>query len=176
MSLRVHIGETGEVAQRPEVLPEITDGAFDFSFLPGRSDMTGTRNEVVLTRECEKTRLETDERIVVFGNNGGEVVVPQLASDAAHRIDRALSRSEAAAARDRGASGNDASRCIDDAERDSRTDGFSSRRGSSSRNRDSRSNASLHRSAAAPASHNTAACRQKLQSAFHHRRFRDSAF
>ena len=34
--LRVDIRQIGEGAQRPEVLAHISDGAFDFSFFPGR--------------------------------------------------------------------------------------------------------------------------------------------
>ena len=54
--LRVHIGQIGEGAQRPEVLAHIADGAFDFSFFPSRRDMTGARNEVVFAGEGEEAR------------------------------------------------------------------------------------------------------------------------
>ena len=44
--LRVDVAEIGEGAQRPEVLAHISDGAFDLTFLPGRGDMTGARDEI----------------------------------------------------------------------------------------------------------------------------------
>src|SRR5262245_20074741 len=87
MDLGVHIGKTGEAPQWPEVLPDISDGSVDFPFLPGRRQMAGAWNEVVLPSECEKAWMEAHERIVVFGDNGSQVVVPQLVSDATHRME-----------------------------------------------------------------------------------------
>jgi hypothetical protein len=49
--------------------------------------MTGAWNEVIFPREGQEAWLESYERIVVLGNNGREVVVPQLPSDATHRFE-----------------------------------------------------------------------------------------
>ena len=89
-------------------------------------------------------------------------------------VERRRERNENAAARYRGASGNDASRGIRNGQRSTGSDRFSgSRRGTSSSDCHS---ASVRGSASAAASDRSAARCKKLQSAFHHRRFRDSAF
>ena len=76
--LRVHIGQIGEGAQRPEVLAHISDGSFDFAFFPGRRDVTGARNETVFAREGEKARIEADQVAIVFGDGGGQIIEPDL--------------------------------------------------------------------------------------------------
>ena len=74
--LSVHIGQIGEGAQRPEVLAHITDGSFDFAFLPSRRYVTGARNETAFASESEEARVEVDQVAIVFGDGGSEIVVP----------------------------------------------------------------------------------------------------
>ena len=79
----IHIVETGELAQRPEVLAKITDGSFDLSFFPAAGGIAGVRNEAVFTGEAEKTRQKTDKPAIVLGNGGGEIIVSDFARNAA---------------------------------------------------------------------------------------------
>src|ERR1700687_3203333 len=73
--------EIGELTQRPEVLAEITDGAFDFSLLPATRRIAGSRVETVLTCEAEKARKKTDQLAIMFCDRGGKVVIDDLAGD-----------------------------------------------------------------------------------------------
>ena len=68
--------EVGKRAQRPEVLPYISNGAFHFTFFPGRGDMTGARNETIFAGEGEKARVEPHQVALVFGDGGGEIIKP----------------------------------------------------------------------------------------------------
>jgi hypothetical protein len=66
--------QIGELAQRPEVLAQVTDGPFDFPFLPSAGRIAGMRNEVVFADEAEKARMKADDPSVMFGYGGGEVL------------------------------------------------------------------------------------------------------
>ena len=58
--LAVHIGQVEEIAQRPEVLPDITDGAFHFPLLPGRCDVTGARVKAEFAGKGQEARIEAN--------------------------------------------------------------------------------------------------------------------
>ena len=49
--------------------------------------MTCTWNEVVFSGEGEEARIKAHQIAFVFGNDRGEIVVPQLARDASHRFE-----------------------------------------------------------------------------------------
>src|SRR5437588_13020831 len=59
--LRVHIGQIGEGAQRPEVLAHITDRPFDFTFVPGRRPVTGARDGAASARKGDEAGTEADQ-------------------------------------------------------------------------------------------------------------------
>src|SRR5882724_8459590 len=84
--LRVHVGQTGERTQRPEVLPHIADGAFHFTFLPGRANVAGTRYEVIFAGKTKEARIEADKIAIVLGDRRGEVVVPDFAACARQEL------------------------------------------------------------------------------------------
>jgi hypothetical protein len=69
-------------------LPDIADSAFDFSFFPGRRDMTGAWDEVVFPREGEEARVEAHQVGFVFSDDSGEIVVPQFTRNPTHRVKR----------------------------------------------------------------------------------------
>jgi hypothetical protein len=85
--LRVHVAEIGERAQRPEVLAHISDGAFDFTFLPGCGNMAGARDEIILAGEGEEARVEPHQVAFMFGNCRGEIIKPQFACAAAQDLE-----------------------------------------------------------------------------------------
>src|SRR5712691_1590688 len=76
--LSIHIMQIGELAQRPEVLPQVTDGAFDFPFFPSAGRIAGVRIEVVFTGEAEEARMKAHQPAVMFGYGGGQIVVGDL--------------------------------------------------------------------------------------------------
>src|ERR1700691_3878139 len=79
--LSIHIVQIGELAQRPEVLPQVTDGAFDFPFFPSDGRIAGGRIEVVLPSEAEEARIKAHQPAVMFGYGGGQIIVGYLACD-----------------------------------------------------------------------------------------------
>src|SRR5271157_1081866 len=82
--LRVDIIQIGEGSQRPECLTYITYGALNFSFLPGRRDVTSPWNKTILARETEKPRIEAHQVAFVFGDRGGEIIEPDFTRAAGH--------------------------------------------------------------------------------------------
>jgi hypothetical protein len=72
--LTIDIVQIGELAQRPEVLAKISDGALDFSFFPAAGRIAGMREEAVFTGEGEESRKETDETTVVLDDGGGQIL------------------------------------------------------------------------------------------------------
>ena len=86
--LAIHIVQIGELAQRPETLARIPDGALHFSFFPTRRHIAGFRIKAVFAGEGEKARKETDQAAIVFGDGGGQIVIGDLARDAAQRRER----------------------------------------------------------------------------------------
>ena len=81
--LPVHIVQIGELAQRPEVLAQVTDGAFDFPFLPAACGIAGVRDKAIFTSKAEEARMKADQTSVMFGHGCGQVVVSDLTRDAA---------------------------------------------------------------------------------------------
>src|SRR5437667_12640792 len=84
MSLRVDVGYIDEAAQRPEVLPDVSDRAFDFSFFPSRPHMTGTWNETIVASKGQEAGMKPHEVSIVLRHHGGHVVEPELARHAGH--------------------------------------------------------------------------------------------
>jgi len=68
-------------------LPHVADCPLDFAFLPSCRYMACPRNESIFPREGEKPRIETYEIALMFGDDRGEIVVPQFPCDASHRIE-----------------------------------------------------------------------------------------
>jgi hypothetical protein len=62
----IDVVQVGELAQGPEVLAKIPDGALDFSFFPAAGRIAGMREESIFTGEGEESRKEADETTVVF--------------------------------------------------------------------------------------------------------------
>jgi len=59
--LAVHIVEVEEIAQRPEVLTDVTDAtAFHFSLLPATGLIAGARVEVELTGKGQEARVKAN--------------------------------------------------------------------------------------------------------------------
>jgi hypothetical protein len=59
--LAVHIVEVEEIAQRPEVLTDVTDAtAFYFSLLPSARLIAGARVKVELTGKGQEARVEVN--------------------------------------------------------------------------------------------------------------------
>src|ERR1035441_2540830 len=57
--LAVHVVEVKEIAQRPEVLPDVTDAAaFHFSLFPSTRLIAGAWVKVELTGKGQETRIE----------------------------------------------------------------------------------------------------------------------
>jgi len=86
--LAIHVVKIGELTQWPEVLAEVTDGAFDFSLFPSTRRIAGSRVETVLAREAEKARKKTDQLAIMFCDRGGKVVIDDLAGDTTQRSER----------------------------------------------------------------------------------------
>ena len=78
----VHVVQIGELAQRPEVLTQVTDGAFDFPFFPAACGIACVRDKAIFTGETEEARLKADETSVMFSNCGGQVVISDLTCNA----------------------------------------------------------------------------------------------
>ena len=72
--LAIHIVQIGELAQRPEALTCIPDGALHFAFLPTRRRIAGPRIEAVFASEGEKARKKTDQPAIVFGDGSRQVL------------------------------------------------------------------------------------------------------
>ena len=72
--LPVHVVQIGELAQRPEVLPKVADGSFDFSFLPSAGRIAGVRIEVVFAGEAKEARMKADDPSVMFGYDRSQVL------------------------------------------------------------------------------------------------------
>jgi len=81
--LPVHIVEIGELAQRPEVLAKVSDGAFDLAFFPAAGGIAGMRVEAIITRESEEPRQKANETAIMFDDRGSEIVIGDLARDSA---------------------------------------------------------------------------------------------
>jgi hypothetical protein len=59
--LAVHVVEVEKIAQRPEVLPDVTDAAtFHFSLLPATRWIAGARVKAELTGKGQETRIEAN--------------------------------------------------------------------------------------------------------------------
>src|SRR5947209_6404020 len=81
--LSIDVREIGEGTQRPEVLANITDGAFDLAFFPGRPNVTGSRYETAFARKSEEARIEANQIAVVLGDSRGQIVEPDFAAHSA---------------------------------------------------------------------------------------------
>ena len=76
--LAVDVMQIGELAQGPEILPEVPDSAFDFSFFPAAGGIAGMREETIFAGEAQESREKTDEASIVFGNGSGQIIVGDL--------------------------------------------------------------------------------------------------
>jgi hypothetical protein len=72
--LAIHIVKIGELAQRPEVLMEVSNGAFDFSLFPSAGGIAGSWEEAVFASESEEAWMEADQATVMFGDRRREVL------------------------------------------------------------------------------------------------------
>ncbi len=81
--LAIHIMQIGELTQRPEVLAGIADGALHFAFFPTRRQIAGPRVEAIFAGEGEKARKKTDQAAIVLGHGSSQIVIGDLARDAA---------------------------------------------------------------------------------------------
>src|SRR5437667_8066495 len=84
MSLRVDVGYIDEAAQRPEVLPDVSDRAFDFSFFPSRPHMTCTRNKTIVASKGQEAGVKAHEVSIMLGHDRGHVVEPEFARHTRH--------------------------------------------------------------------------------------------
>src|SRR5947209_19544950 len=50
--------------------------------------MASPGKEAIFASEGQKTRMETNQVAVMFGDGGGEIIEPQLAGDATHESER----------------------------------------------------------------------------------------
>ena len=72
--LAIDIGEIGKLAERPEVLANITHApAFDLAFFPARRGVAGSGVEVTLAGERQEARIKADQGTDVLGDDGQEV-------------------------------------------------------------------------------------------------------
>ena len=79
--LAVHIVQVGELAQRPEILAHVSDGAaFHFPFLPAAGRIASPRDEVVFAGERQEARVEAHQAAIMFGDSRGQVVIEDLAA------------------------------------------------------------------------------------------------
>src|SRR6185312_1234924 len=85
--LRIYIRQIGKASKRPKTLAHITDRAFNLTFLPSCRDVASPRNEAVFARKGEEARIEADEIPFVFGDRSGEIIEPDFASAAGHRVE-----------------------------------------------------------------------------------------
>src|SRR5712692_8214405 len=60
-SLSIHVVQVSELAQRPEALARVSDGALHFPFFPTRRHITSFWIKAVFAGESEKAREETDQ-------------------------------------------------------------------------------------------------------------------
>ncbi len=86
--LSIHIVQIGELAQRPEVLSQISDGALDFPFFPSAGRIAGVRKEIIFAGEAEEAWVKADDPAVMFGDSCGQIVISDLARDAAQLSER----------------------------------------------------------------------------------------
>ncbi len=56
-----------------------------FAFFPAARHIAGTGKEAVFAGEGEKARKEADQAAIMFGDRGGQIVVGDLARDAAQK-------------------------------------------------------------------------------------------
>ena len=77
--------QIGELAQGPEVLPQITDGALHFAFLPATGRIAGTRDRSCIHARSPESAEETNQAAVMFGDGGGQIVIDDFARHAAAR-------------------------------------------------------------------------------------------
>src|SRR5664279_2817588 len=83
MRLTVHVVEVEEIAERPEVLTDVTDATtFYFSLFPSTRLIAGAWVKVELTGKGQEARIEAHQSSIVFGDGGGQVVIPDLPGDA----------------------------------------------------------------------------------------------
>ena len=85
--LPIHIMQIGKLAQRPEVLTEVSDGAFDLTFFPAAGRIARMREKTMITGEAEESREKTNEAAIVFGDGGGQIIVSDFACHAAQHIE-----------------------------------------------------------------------------------------
>jgi hypothetical protein len=79
--LAVHIVQIGELAQRPEVLADVSDAAaFHFSFFPAAGRIAGPRVKVVFAGEGQEARIEAHQAAIMFGDGGGQIVIGDLSA------------------------------------------------------------------------------------------------
>lgn len=83
--LAINIMQIGELTQRPEVLAQVSNGAFHFSFFPTAGGIAGVREEAIFAGEAKESGEKTDEASVVFGNGGGQIIVGDLTRNATQR-------------------------------------------------------------------------------------------
>ena len=59
----------------PEAGSGITDDSLYFSFFPRRTHMASPREDAIFASEGQKTRMETHQVAVMFGNGGRVIIV-----------------------------------------------------------------------------------------------------
>lgn len=79
--LAIDILQIGELAQRPEALTGIADGALHFALLPAGCRIAGPRVEAVFPSKGERARKKTDQLAIVLGHRSSQVVVNDLTRD-----------------------------------------------------------------------------------------------
>ena len=81
--LAVHVMQVGELAQRPEILANVSDAAaFHLPFFPAAGRVAGPRDEVVFAGECQETGLEAHRAAIVFRHGGSQVVIENFTAHA----------------------------------------------------------------------------------------------
>ena len=86
--LPVHIVQIGELAQGPEVLAKVADGAFDLAFFPTAGSIAGMGKEAMIAGKAEEAREKTDQTAIVFDNGGGQVIVCDFARHPTQNVKR----------------------------------------------------------------------------------------
>src|SRR4030043_19134 len=72
LSLDVH--QIAEGTQRPEVLAEVIDAFFDFSFFLGRPDVAGAGNDLEDPQKIQEGVIETDDAAAALRDGGHHIV------------------------------------------------------------------------------------------------------
>ena len=68
--------QIGELAQRPEVLADVTDAARStFPFSQPLAGLQARGIEAVFAGEGEEARMEANQAAIVFGDGGGQIVI-----------------------------------------------------------------------------------------------------